>query len=564
MARYFPILDAFHSHHPRDFLADIQAGIIISIVMIPQSIAYADLAGLPPEVGLHTAIVTFLIYALIGPSRQMAVGPTSIGSLMVALALMPHRFTSEQYVMSAIFLALVVGSFFLILGIFKVGNLENFISQPVLLGLTTAMVLIITIAQTPHLLGIHIDYGNGSHHIIQTLLLLILQAGKMRWEVLMIGSVGIASIIICRRINPLIPGPLINMLLGAGLMFAISRLFGHTVDVVGEIRSSLPVFSPPRLTPLLGTGATMPASLVRAGLAIGIVTYLQTISAAKILAGRTGRRLDANRELIALGVANLGGAMFHCYPAAGSLTTSSASYRAGSRSQLASVVSVLMTILTLIYLTPYLSRVPRACLSAIIVVSVLSLIHMPSISRAFRIKKSDGMVIVMTFILTLALGADTGIFFGIIVSLGMIIWQTARPRISCMGAPGGVSSGGDRDQPAVQATDPAVIIVKVEGPLLFTSVSYIENTVINLLVDNPKVGTVILDAVAITDLDTSGEKMLWDLLRMMILREMDFVIAGATQTVTKIMHRSGFQKFLGAENYYSSVSDAIAARHRVN
>jgi len=561
-SRYFPLLDALHTHRLRDYLADLQAGIVIAVVMVPQAIAFASLAGLPPVVGLHTAIVTILIYALVGPSRQMVVGPTSVASLMVALSLAPLHLAPAHYVTGAIVLALVTGVFFLLLGLFRAGHLENFISQPVLLGFTSAMVLIIIIAQAPTLMGIHLSHGSGSHRVILTLLELLLNAAATQWATLAIGVVGIASIIICRRISPLLPGPLINVFLGAGMLIVVRRFWGQSVDVVGDMQRTLPAFVPPYPLDLpVDNGTGMLTALVRTGLAIGVVTYVQSISIAKIMAGRTGRRIDANQELIALGLANLGGALFRCYPAAGSLSQSSVSYRAGARSQLACVIAAVVALLTLVALSPYLSYVPRACLAAIVIVSVTNLFDLRSIIRAFRVKSGDGSVIVATFLATVFLNMDTGILVGVALSLGIILWRTARPRISYDTAPVRTPDAGSGGAPIGMTEDAGTIVVAVEGPLLFMSASHVESAVINLLADRPDTKRVILDATAISDLDTTGEKILWDLLRMMMLKEIDFAIAGATPTVTDVMRRAGFCQFLGEENFYRSLPDAIAARH---
>ena len=560
LARFFPLVEVFGTHSPQDYATDLLAGIIISVVLIPETIAYASLAGLPAYMGLYTAIVAFLIYALVGPSRQVVVAPVSVVSLMVAAALSRANLTPPQYIACATLLSLVSGIFFILLGMMRAGYLENFISHPVLTGFTTAAALIVAITQAPHLLGIHLHQDGGSHHILYTLYLSIIHVGELNWVTMIIGLSGIASIFLSHRISPLIPGPLVNVVLGVGIMAVLGGMAGTQVETIGEIKGALPKFVLPDLrSPWLYTGSLYLGDLVGVGLVIGLVSFIETLSISKIMAGRTGRRVDANRELLSLGLANLGGAFFQCYPAAGSLSKSSVSYQAGAKSQLAALTAVLMVILTVLFLTRFLAIVPKACLAAIVMVAVYHLIDIPQITRAFEVKKTDGMVVVATFLATLTLGVQMGILLGIIISFGYIIWQTARPRVAVLGRVEGTEASFHDVEVCRAETWLDLLIVKVEGPLYFASANQVESSVINLLADNPEVRAVIMDARAITDLDTSGDKVLWELLRMMILKEVHFLMAGVTKPVSEVMRRSGFFDFLGPENFYHALPEAVAA-----
>lgn len=565
LARLFPIVEIFGTHRMRDYAADILAGIVISVVLIPESIAYASLAGLPAYAGLCTAIVAFFIYALVGPSRQLVVAPVSVVSIMVAAALGSHGLSPERYVASAAILSLVAGVFFLILGIMRAGNLENFISHPVLTGFTTAAALIVAITQVPHLLGICLHEDCGAHNILYTLYLSIVHLGECNWVTLAIGFCGIAAIAFSRRISPVIPGPLINVLLGVGIMTVMGGAEGSGVETIGEIKGTLPTLALPDLrSPWLYTGTFKMADLIAAGSIIGLVAFMETLSISKILAGRTGHHVDVNRELIALGLANLGGGLFQGYTAAGSLSKSSVSYQVGSRSQFAALTAVAVVVLTVLFLTRFLAVVPKACLAAIVLVAVSHLIDVPQIVRAFKVKRTDGWVIVATLLTTLVLGVQPGVLFGIILSFGYIIWQVARPRIAILGRVEGTEASF-HDVEACQAeTWLDLLIVKVEGPLYFAGAKQVENSIINLLADNPDVRTVILDARAITDVDTSGDKVLWGLLSTMILKDIHFLVAAVTRPVSDVMHRSGFYDFLGPENFFHALPEAVAAARGID
>ena len=560
LARFFPIVDALSNHRPNDYVRDLLAGIIISVVLIPEAIAYASLAGVPSHMGLYTAMVAFLIYALVGPSRQLVVAPVSVVSIMVAATLGPHQLSPDRYAACATILALVSGVFLILLGVMRAGYLENFISRPVLAGFTTAVALIVAITQVPHLLGIHLAEDSGSHNILYTLYLSILHLDECNGVTALIGFSGIAVIFLCRRISPLIPGPLVNVLVGAGIMVFLGNMAGGEVETIGEIRGELPAFVLPAInSPWLYAGSFRMANLIESGVVIGLIAFIEALSTAKIMAGRTGRRVEANREFLALGLANLGGAFFQCYPATGSLSTSSVSYQAGTRSQAAALVAVAMVVLTVLCLTRFLAVVPKACLAAIVMAAVCHLMNIRQVIRAFRVKRTDGMINVVTFIVTLAIGVQTGILFGVIISLGYIIRHVARPRIAILGRVEGTEASFNDVEVCRAETWRDLLIIRVEGPLYFAGSRQVESSIINLLADNPDTRAVILDARAITDMDTSGEEILWELLSMMIVKDIHLVVVAVTRPVGEVMRRSGFYDFLGPENFYHALPEAVAA-----
>lgn len=563
LARFFPILEILGAHRPRDYATDLLAGVIISVVLIPETIAYAALAGLPLDMGLNTAVVAFLIYALVGPSRQVVVAPVSVVSIMVAATLGPQQLSPEQYITSATILSLVAGVFFILFGIMRVGFLENFISHSVLTGFTTGAAMIVAITQVPHLLGVHLTEDVGSHNILFTLYATLIHLNAFNWLTVIIGLAGIAAISLSHRISPLMPGPLVNILLGVGMMTVLGAVTGIEVETIGQFKGDPPTFMLPALgSAWLYTGSFGLLDLVQAGMVIGVVSFIETLSVAKIMAGRTGRHVDANRELISLGLANFGGAFFQCYPAAGSLSKSSVSYLAGARSQLAALTAVIMVIFAVLFLTRFLAMVPKACLAAIVLVAVYHLIDIPQITRAFKVKRSDGMVIGVTFASTLTFGVQTGILLGIIFSFGYIIFQTARPRIALLGQVAGTQLSFHDVELCHAETWHDLLIVKVEGPLYFACAKQVESAIINLLADSPHLRAVIVDARAITDIDTSGDKVLWELLRMTILKEIHFLIVAATKPVSEVMRRSGFYDFLGPENFYHALPEAVAAMRK--
>ena len=540
---------------------DSIAGIVIAVVLVPETIAYASLAGLPPEVGIYTAIIAYLAYALTGPSRQIVVAPVSIMSLMVGASLGSQHYNPEQYVVAATVLAFLVGAILFLLGLFKGGYLENLLSKPVSLGFITAGAAIVATTQLPHLLGIEIHTVSGSLKTLDTWRQLAFHLDRTDWLPLLIGVVGVASIQLSKKISPLIPGALINVLLGVAILYCLGGgLDSGRVALVGPIPAHFPTFSMPWA---MGGHAFWDAlqsihidRLLLLAPGIAVVNVIESLSIAKVMAGRNGDKVDANRELMSIGMANVAASFFHGYIAAGSLSKTSVSYQAGSKSQLSGIVAVVMVVLTLLFLTPYLRYVPVACLGAIILVAAYHLFEYEAIKRTFRLRRSEGWLIVATFVLTLVLGVDYGILVGIVISFALVIWKTARPRIYPLGVPGTPSAYQE-----VCAEDPAAgideLIVKIDGPLYFANASYVEMKLINMLAARHQLRHFILDARALSDIDLSGEGVLWELLKILIWRDCDLAIVGANKAVLDFTEASGFYEFLGPTNFYASIAEAV-------
>lgn len=561
-SRIFPIWGHLTGYSAKDYAIDIIAGIVIAVVLVPETIAYATLAGLPPENGIYTAIVAYLVYALIGTSRQLVVAPVSIMSLMVGASLGQQAYTPEQYIAAATVLALLVGLILFILGLFKGGYLENLLSKPVGLGFITAGAAIVATTQLPHLLGIEIHAVSGSLKTIDTWRQLALHLDQTDWLPLLIGVAGVVSIQLSKKISPLIPGALINVLIGVAILhFAGGGLNGGRVALVGPIPGHFPTFSMPWAmqgqTFLNALQSIHIDTLILLAPGIALVNIIESLSIAKVMAGRNGDKVDANRELISIGMANIAAAFFHGYIAAGSLSKTSVSYQAGSKSPLSGVVAVLVVILTLLFLTPYLYYVPVACLGAIIMVAAYHLFEYGSIKRTFRLRRSEGWLILATFILTLVLGVDYGILAGIVISFGLVIWKTARPRIYPLGLVPGFSSSYQEVDVQELETDKDELIVKIDGPLYFANANYVEMKLINMLAEHKHLRRFILDARALSDIDLSGESVLWELLKILIWRECDLAIVGANKVVLDFTIASGFHEFLGPTNFYASIDEAL-------
>jgi len=539
---------------------DAIAGLIIAVVLVPETIAYAQIAGLPSEVGIYTAIVAYLTYALFGPSRQLVVAPVSILSLMVGASLGQQHYTASEYLVAAVVLSLLVAIILFLLGLFRAGFLENLLSKPVGTGFVAAGALIVATTQLPHLLGIEVRAAAGPLKTLDTLYQSVLQLGNADWLPLVIGVTGIAAIQLGKRISPFVPGALLNLVFGVAILYLAAGLDSGRTEIVGYIPPSLPHFALPwsmsGQSLLHSLESIHFVNLLAIAPAIALVNFVESISIVKVMAARNGDRVEANRELMALGGANFVASFFGAYPAAGSLSKTSVSFQAGARSQVAGIVAVLTVICVLMFLTPYLYYVPKACLAAIVFVAAWHLLDWKDIKRAFSLSRSEGWLIAATFVLTLVFGVDYGVLAGIVISFALFILHSVHPSIYRMGKkPGSDHAYLHEDTPGV-SVNAEELILKINAPIFFANTKYIEERLINILADNPAVQRVIIDARAITSIDLSGEKLFWDFLRTLILKECAFALVGINKPVENFMRASGFYEFLGPELFFASVQEA--------
>lgn len=384
---------------------------------------------------------------------------------------------------------------------------------------------------------------------------------------MIVGLTGIGVIVLCKRLSPLLPGPLFNILLGVGIVAAFGGMSGNDIEIIGHIENAFPHIGIPDFSILWKSNNSIRFSYLSfEALIIALVAFLETLSISKIMAAKTRSRIDANRELMSLGIANLGSSFFQCFPSCGSFSKTSTSYFAGTKSQLASLMAVSLGFVTLSFFTHHLAKIPRASLAAIVIVAVSHLIDIPATIRALRVKKSDGFIISFSFFATLVWGIEIGILLGLMSSFVIILWQTSHLHITLLGRKIG-SEANFKELDTFSHTIEKrkdLLIIKVAGPLYFLSANEFETNMINLLADHHEIKIVILDGSAITDLDISGQDILWGILRNMMMREIRFILAGVTKPVKEVMYRSGFYEFLEEINYYPNLADAVAALDKKN
>ena len=490
----FPFLHWLpHLRHWQTLRADTLAGLTLALILIPQSMAYAKLADLPPVYGLYAAFIPPIIAALFGSSRHLVTGPVATASLITAAtiqAIAPAD--AAAYIAYSISLALLVGLIRLALGLLRLGLLVDLLSNPVLVGFTNAAALIITTSQLHHLFGVEIDKGYYHFQTVQHTLVAI--ATQTHWPTAGMAALAAATLLLLRYKFKKLP----HVLFAVVLTTLVAWLTDFDGKVVGDIPRGLPAFALPTLDlavlPYLLTGAVV----------LTLIGLTEAMSIAKTIAARTRQHIDVNQELIGQGLATLVGSFFQSYAVSASFARSAVNYASGAVTGFSSIVCSLVVVLTLFFLTPLLYYLPLATLAVIIVVSLLGLIRFEPIITAWRVTPYDGLIAVITFFCTLALAPQLhwGILVGVVLSVGLYLYRTMRPRVAYL-ARHGDGTLRDADIYGLKL-DQRIALMRFDGRLYFGASSYFEDKVLEAVARLPELRYIVIDAGGINHIDASG------------------------------------------------------------
>ncbi|MCO6439649.1 MAG: sulfate permease [Nitrococcus mobilis] len=514
LLRLLPLLGQLRATGRGAWSDDLIAGIIAAILLVPQSMAYAVLAGLPPEMGLYASIIPPLAYALFGTSRVLGVGPVAVLALMVANALNDYSGGDRQLWLSgAVILAAEGGLFLALLGIFRLGVLVNFISHPVLSGFTSGAAVLIITSQIKHLLGIDLARG-GVFETLQALTshfdelhvptltfglaaLIVLLAGRSPLMRLLqrIGMDARGAGLIVRTI------PLVVVILAtlAAALLDAESIYG--LAVVGTVPAGLPV---PSLDFLSAPGwrALLPSAVL-----IALMGYVESVSLAKVLAARRRQKVDANRELVALGMSNLAAAVVGTLPVAGGFSRSVVNFDVGARTQLAGIITAGLIGVVALFFTGWFYSLPDAVLAAIIVVAVAQLIDVAGARRVWAYDRADGAALAVTGVAVLGLGIELGLLMGIVLSLALYLWRTGHPHIVVVGRLPGTEHFRNVNRYVAQ-TNPQVLAVRIDESIYFANAAQVEDFITRHLAAAPDTQKLLLVMAAVNYIDASGLEML--------------------------------------------------------
>ena len=583
ITRLFPFLLWIKDlSNPKNLKADILAGTTVAFVIIPQSMAYAQLAGLGPQYGLYASFLPVLIGALMGSSRQLSTGPVAVVSLLTAAALGEIVTDPSSYAVYAALLALIVGVFQFSLGILRLGFVINFLSHPVVTGFTNAAAIIIGASQLPKVFGIRVISSNdtdwvstcqpltiieriesidvnGLHAICnadqsyQTIARL-LEAAVFHTHLptLAMAISGVIGIVLFQRFFPRLPA-----ILSVAVLSTVASFLMDFQAMGGAIVSSINIdglfsFKVPRFDfNAVGT-------LFIYAITISLIGFMEAISVAKSMAATTKQRLDVNQELIGQGLSNVTSSFFQGYSVSGSFSRSAVNLTAGAVTGFSSVVTAVIVGLTIVWLTPLLYHLPQATLAAIILMAVVNLVHFSPLRHAWKVEKHDGLVGLLTFVMTLTFAPhlENGIAFGIILSLGLFLYRTMEPNFTELSVEHGSIIASRFADESVEASQ-SVKVAKWSGSLYFANAAYFETKLLELIAkNNDELQYVIVDVASIVQVDASGEQVLSNLVESCSSSGVEILFA-RTERLEAELFRSGFKKRYGENRFFDLRADAL-------
>jgi SulP family sulfate permease len=519
---------------------------------MPQGMAYAMLAGLPPVYGLYASLLPLVVYAFLGTSNQLAVGPVALDSLLVAAGIGTLAISGvENYISMAICLAFMVGVFQLLFGFLRMGFLVNFLSKPVISGFTSAAAIVIIFSQFKNLFGVTMSNSFRLHELIRNIIEKITEFNQYD---LIIGLLGILFLVIFKRIKSKIPSILLLVVLG----IALSYSFGFEelgVKVVGAIPEGLPKALIPNIS------FEIVSNVWPIALTIALIGYLEAISISKALEEKTGvETVDSNQELIALGFSNLAGSFLQSFPVTGGFSRSAISYEAGTKTNFSALFSVVLIVLTLLYLTKIFYFLPNTVLASIIMVSVFGLIDIGYAKTLWDNRRDEFVVLLITFLATLFLGIKEGIFIGMLSSLLLMVYRTSKPHFAVLGNVKDTDyyKNVKRFNDEVTHRDD-LLIVRFDAQLYFGNATFFKT---ELLKEVAKKGTalkgVILNAEAINYIDSSAADMLTKTIQEIHDMGLKFYIAGAIGPTRDVIFSSGIIDELHKEYLFVRTKEAVA------
>lgn len=549
LSRLPPVAMLSASYRKANLRQEATAGVTVAALMVPQGMAYALLAGLPPVMGLYASILPMIVYALTGTGRQTSVGPVTVDSLMLVLGLSTLAIAGTgAYIALAVTLTAVIGAIQLAMGALRLGFLVNFLSYPVLAGFTSAAAVITVLGQLKHLLGI----SQPQHPALyQTLIDVVEHAAQANAATVAIGLGCIFVLWALKRWAPTAPGPLSLVIVCTALAYAFG-LDAQGVSVLGTVPAGLPSLSLPTVH------WAQVQQLLPLALTMALVGFAQTISVGKSLGNKYGYDVDANRELTALGLSNLTSSVSHGYTVCGSLARSALNASAGAKTQLASIISALCVGITTLFLTPLFHYLPNATLAAILVVSSFRLIDTREIRYLFKVKITEGILLVFTFVATLALGIMPGLLLGIVASILLFITLNTRPNTAILGRLPNTNIFRNIVHFPEGQTIPGLVILRIDASLYFANVVFLKEKIHEICDQHAAdLKAIILDASAVNDLDSSADTALHQLSDEFKQKGITFYIAGIKAPVREVMKRSGLYGILGSDHFFFTIDAAV-------
>ncbi|WP_417423388.1 SulP family inorganic anion transporter [Hoeflea sp.] len=557
LARVMPVFDWGRRYDRDAFGNDLVAAVIVTIMLIPQSLAYALLAGLPAETGIYASIAPIVLYAIFGTSRALAVGPVAVVSLMTAAAI-GHLAEpgSPELLVAAITLALLSGVFLILLGVFRLGFLANFLSHPVIAGFITATGILIAASQLRHILGIQA----GGDNLPELVVSLIENLGQINWTTFAIGASataflfwvrkGLKPLLLSTGMNPKLAGvlakagPVAAVVVSTLAVWALNLGESAGVRVVGEVPQGLPPLTMPSFS--LDLWGTLAGSAVL----ISIIGFVESVSVAQTLAARKRQRIVPDQELIGLGMANVGAAFTGGYPVTGGFARSVVNFDAGAETPAAGAFTAIGLLLAALLLTPLIYHLPQATLAATIIVAVLSLVDFSILKKTWVYSKADFAAVSATILLTLGFGVEIGVTAGVVLSILIHLYKSSRPHMAVVGRVPGTEHFRNVNRHKVEI-DETVLTLRVDESLYFANARYLEDSLYDMVAARPKLKHVVLMCPAVNEIDMSALESLEAINERLKVLGVTFNLSEVKGPVMDRLRRSDFLHHLSGKVFLS-------------
>lgn len=528
-------------------------------MVVPQAMAYAMLAGMPPIYGLYGALIPLCLYALLGTSHAMSIGPVAISALLIFAGISQiAEPRSPEYISLVILTGLLIGVVQVLASFIRLGFLVNFLSHPVIAGFTSAAAIIIAVSQLKYVLGIMVP---SSSSLVDTLTYILQHLQETHWPTLLLCLSGMALILTLKKLNRKLPGALIAVSL-AIVVVAMLGLDQQGIKIVKEVPEGLPAFLLPAWT---WEDIQLVLPTVFTVTVIGIV---ESISIAKVWEAKFNAtqsaenryKIDANQEFLALGIAKIGGACFQAIPTSGSFTRSAVNHESGAQTQVSSLITFMLVALTLLFLTPLFYSLPEAILAAIILLSVRSLFEYKEAIHLWKTHRNDFYIMILTFLITLIAGIEEGILAGILFSVIMIIYDNAKPHIAILGQLPYTQHYKDIERFPEAVQIPHCAIIRLNGQLFFANALFFKDFIEPLLAEEAEpLKALVLDASCIHDIDSSGLNTLEEMLDYLDSKGIQFYLASPLGLVRERLRKAHLMEKIGEAHWYMTVHEAVEA-----
>ncbi|HBP5576488.1 SulP family inorganic anion transporter [Pseudomonas aeruginosa] len=549
LARWVPGLDSLLHYRRAWFRPDVQAGLSVAAIQIPTAIAYAQIAGFPPQVGLYACILPMLIYALIGSSRQLMVGPDAATAAMVAAAITPLAAGDPQRLVDlSMIVAIMVGLFSIVAGLARAGFIASFLSRPILVGYLNGIGLSLLVGQLGKLFG----YEAATSGFVAGILALLENLLHIHWPTLILGSLSLLLMVLLPRRFPQLPGALCGVLL-ASLAAALLGLDRYGVELLGEVPAGLPQLSWPQ------TSLEELKSLLRDATGITVVSFCSAMLTARSFAARHGYSINANHEFVALGLANIGAGVSQGFAISGADSRTAVNDMVGGKTQLVGVVAALVIAATLLLLNKPLGWVPMPALGAVLLLAGWGLIDVQALKGFWKLSRFEFSLCLLTTVGVLSVGVLPGIFVAVSIAVLRLLHYTYRPSDAVLGWMHGIDGQVELAKYPQATTLPGLVIYRFDAPLLFFNADYFKQRVLAVVDGSERPNAVLLNAEAMTNLDISGLATLHEVQQILKAQGVHLSLARVTGQTLDLLQRSSMLGEIKPPLVFSSVRSGVSA-----